>query len=126
MNVTMYSRDGQLMETVEAKDVIPLHSSSGFMSVVLKSADFATWIEGGDPERYFSTNLPLVIEGGNNEMRQPEPTDKSFTVKLLSDAGILMRMWQGAQGPHFHGKIFGFKVDGEWVRVTGNVIYEPE
>ena len=123
MNVTLYSPDGTSMETIKAVELIPVCSNSGFMCVVLESADDFEKIYGfGMPKRYFNTNLPLVAEGvTGTTMRQPELGEPSFTVKLISDAGDVIRIWRGAQGTYFLGKVFGFKVDGEWVNVTGNV-----
>lgn len=68
----------------------------------------------------------MIAEGVEFSGREPEDSDAHFTVKLLSDKGVVVRTWHGAQCPYFYGRIFGFSVDGQVVNVTGNVIYEPE
>ena len=127
MKVTIFSRDGSATETVEAEKVVPIWSHSNYMAVILEGPSGLAKIQGGDPDKYFVTNAPLHIEGVDaTSRRQPEPTDQSFTVKQMDDAGNVINTWQGAQSVCLTLGVLEFKVGDVWHGVTGNVFYEPE
>jgi len=122
--VTLYSRDGQVVKSLECKRLD--HYWKSFYKIVTKLTEtFGVEDPDGWPVEYFISNLPNIVEGHNPHVVTPKEDDEKFNISLLNDSGKEIRKWEDVQGLAVDEKRFSFYVNKEWVGVCGNIIATP-
>ena len=122
MKITLYNKNGEVFQELECVDIYPY--CGNLKTIVLETN--GSFAHSYIPAKSMYTNLPFIAKDNGNmlKFRQPDKTDPSYRVIMLSDIGETIDVWENAKGLGCNPNTISFKVHDTWFTICGNLVIE--